>query len=150
MTLALSPLVWKTDHLRVLDQRRLPAEEHWLICRDAAQVADAIRSMAVRGAPAIGIAAAYGIALAARQQPDADLKADFERLAASRPTAVNLFWALERMRRCRDAGADADRLAAEACAIHAEDLAQNRQLAEYGAALLPSGCTVLKIGRAHV
>lgn len=143
MTLELSPLVWQTDHLRVLDQRLLPAEEHWLICRDAAEVAEAIRYMAVRGAPAIGIAAAYGIALAARQRPAADLAADFDRLAASRPTAVNLFWALDRMRRCWDAGADADRLAVEACAIHAEDLAQNRQLAEYGAALLPPDSTVL-------
>lgn len=143
MTATLSPLVWKTDHLLVLDQRRLPAEEQWLTCRNAGDVAEAIRSMVVRGAPAIGIAAAYGIALAARQQPAADLTVDFDRLAASRPTAVNLFWALARMRDCLQAGADADRLAAEACAIHAEDLAQNRQLAGHGAALLPADSAVL-------
>jgi methylthioribose-1-phosphate isomerase len=88
-------LRWKGDALELLDQRLLPDRVAYVTCRDAAQVAAAIRDMVVRGAPAIGCAAAFGIAL--------DPKAtSYEVLAQSRPTAVNLFWALERMRRARD------------------------------------------------
>jgi len=112
--------------------------------------------MVVRGAPAIGVAAAYGVALEAlRQQSqaravfDAALDAGFTVLAESRPTAVNLFWALERMRRCQthhineSAPEIAAALLAEASAIHDEDIAINRQMGEYGAALLPDGARVL-------
>ena len=143
--------------LRLLDQRRLPEEERWIECPDAASVAEAIRDMAVRGAPAIGIAAAYGAALALAGPPadDADagaIRERFEdaarRLLAARPTAVNLAAAIERQRR-RLSGtlATGDRadlgeqaahsLLAEADAIAAEDRAANRRIGELGRSLLP-------------
>ena len=143
---------WSDGVLRLLDQRRLPEEEIWLEYRDAAAVADAIRDMVVRGAPAIGITAAYGVVLAAVQRHAEDpagwkqaMEADFERLAGARPTAVNLFWALDRMRR-RIAEAGDDPVAAlldEARAIHEEDIAANRRMGELGAALLGEGQGVL-------
>lgn len=140
MSDAVRPIIWNGDHLRLLDQRELPGRETWVDCRSAKEVADAIHGMAVRGAPAIGISAAYGLALDAMAGRDYDAA---ERvLAASRPTAVNLRWALERMRRLPDHGARA--LVAEAEAIHREDLAQNLRMGELGAALLPlKGARVL-------
>ncbi|MCE5233452.1 MAG: S-methyl-5-thioribose-1-phosphate isomerase [Xanthomonadaceae bacterium] len=132
---------WRDDHLRLLDQRRLPFEEAWLDCADADAVAQAIRDLAVRGAPAIGIAAAWGVVLAARR--GADLAAALATLRAARPTAVNLMWALDRMKARIAAGADAAALAAEAQAIQDEDLAANRRMGALGAALIAPGSGVL-------
>lgn len=132
---------WHGDHLRLLDQRRLPAEEVWMDCRDAAQVTAAIRDLAVRGAPAIGIAAAWGVAMAAQQGEP--LESVLATLRAARPTAVNLMWALDRMKKRINAGADADRLLQEAQAIQDEDLAANRHMGELGASLIAPGSGVL-------
>jgi len=140
MTSTVRPIEWASDHLRLLDQRLLPHREQYLECRSAEDVARAIHDMAVRGAPAIGIAAAYGLVLAARQDPrgyDAAEKV----LAESRPTAVNLRWVLARMRKLGKPAPEA--LLEEALLIHAEDLQQNLRMAEHGAALLPQGATVL-------
>ncbi len=139
MSASVQPLIWQQDHLRVLDQRALPLHQHWIDCRSADAVAATIRDMAVRGAPAIGIAAAFGLVLAA--QAGEDLSAAAERLNAARPTAVNLRWALARMRALGTA--DAGRLAAEAQAIFDEDLAQNHCMARYAADLLSPGSRVL-------
>ncbi|TJY62205.1 S-methyl-5-thioribose-1-phosphate isomerase [Sinimarinibacterium sp. CAU 1509] len=139
---AVQPILWCRDHLQLLDQRKLPQAVNYLSCRGAADVASAIHSMAVRGAPAIGIAAAYGLVLALRADVDGYDRA-FETLAASRPTAVNLRWALERMGAVWLAGHDLEALEAEAIRIHQEDLEQNRRMAELGAALLPANATVL-------
>src|SRR5437879_8188369 len=102
---AVKPLPWRYGRCNSLDQRVLPARLEYLSCTSAAEVAEAIRAMVVRGAPAIGCAAAFGIALEAqrhasrsRAEFDAAIELAFKNLAASRPTAVNLFWALERMR----------------------------------------------------
>ncbi|MGB5605315.1 MAG: S-methyl-5-thioribose-1-phosphate isomerase [Gammaproteobacteria bacterium] len=148
----LEAILWSDAGLRLLDQRCLPLEERYLLLEDAAAVANAIRDMVVRGAPAIGITAAYGIVLAARQhlsRPGADwrglLQQDFARLAAARPTAVNLVWALERMQvRLADADNDpVDALLEEAQRIHNEDIAANRIMGEYGATLINKGESVL-------
>jgi methylthioribose-1-phosphate isomerase len=130
---------WQGDHLRLLDQRLLPNAERWIDCRDAAQVTQAIRDLAVRGAPAIGIAAAWGVAMAAQQ--GAPLEPVLTTLRAARPTAVNLMWALDRMKKRIAAGADA--LLREAQAIQDEDLAANRRMGELGAALIAPGSGVL-------
>ena len=132
---------WKGDHLALLDQRLLPLTEQWLACRDAAQVTDAIADLAVRGAPAIGIAAAWGVVLAAQQ--GASLSEALRMLRAARPTAVNLMWALDRMRARIETGADAQALAAEAQAIQDEDLAANRHMGSLGASLISPGSGVL-------
>jgi methylthioribose-1-phosphate isomerase len=132
---------WRGDHLRLLDQRLLPAEERWIECRDTAQVTAAIRDLAVRGAPAIGIAAAWGVAMAAQQQ--ASLGDALAMLRAARPTAVNLMWALDRMKKRIATGADADALMREAQAIQDEDLAANRRMGELGASLIAQGSGVL-------
>ncbi|GAP66596.1 methylthioribose-1-phosphate isomerase [Mizugakiibacter sediminis] len=132
---------WRDDHLRLLDQRRLPFEEAWIDCADAAAVAQAIRDLAVRGAPAIGIAAAWGVVLAMRR--GADLDVVLATLRAARPTAVNLMWALDRMKARIAAGADAAALVAEAQAIQDEDLAANRRMGALGAALIAPGSGVL-------
>lgn len=142
--------------LEMIDQTRLPAVFDYLSYDSAAGVAEGIRTMVVRGAPAIGVAAAYGVALEAlRQQAasqaafDAAMDAGFDVLAASRPTAVNLFWALERMRGRRamyastPPAAQAAALLQEAKAIHAEDIAINQAMGTHGAALLPDGARVL-------
>ena len=118
------PLRWKDGALFVLDQRRLPAEENWIRCETPEQVAECIRSMAVRGAPAIGLAAAYGVALAARAGEDA--RAAAELLRGTRPTAVNLTWALDRALAADDPLALAERL-------HQEQLDADRRLATLGA-----------------
>ena len=132
---------WQRDHLRLLDQRLLPREERWFDCRDYEQVTQAIKDLAVRGAPAIGIAAAWGVVLAAQQgQP---LDAALATLRAARPTAVNLMWALDRMKAVIATGADAAGLEREAQAIQDEDLAANRHMGELGAALIAPHSGVL-------
>jgi len=125
---------WKGDRLELLDQRRLPEETVYVTCRTAAETADAIRDMVVRGAPAIGCAAAFGIALDAKR--GANLSDAEQKLAASRPTAVNLFWALDRMRGTADPEA-------EALAIYSEDIAACRTMGENGAALIPDGARIM-------
>ncbi|QWT22597.1 S-methyl-5-thioribose-1-phosphate isomerase [Bacillus sp. NP157] len=132
---------WLGDRLHLLDQRRLPAEEIWFDCVDSADVTQAIRDLAVRGAPAIGIAAAWGVVLAA--QKGENLPAAMATLRAARPTAVNLMWALDRMKSRVDAGADAAALEREAQAIQDEDLAANRHMGELGAALIEAGSHVM-------
>ncbi len=132
---------WQGDHLRLLDQRRLPFEEIWIDCRDAGMVTEAIRSLAVRGAPAIGIAAAWGVVLAAQLRMD--LPSVLATLRAARPTAVNLMWALDRMKARIAAGVDAAALEREAQAIQDEDLAANKHMGELGAALIAPGSHVL-------
>jgi methylthioribose-1-phosphate isomerase len=142
---------WTGHRLRLLDQRRLPGESVYLDIPDAAAAASAIRDMVVRGAPAIGITAAYGVAMAARAAPvdTGDwlkaLEPAMERLAAARPTAVNLCWALRRMKRVIEAGGTdlPSALEAEARRIHEEDLAANRRMGELGAALMGSAGAVL-------
>jgi methylthioribose-1-phosphate isomerase len=121
------------DAVVVLDQRRLPDEEVELRCRDSAEVADAIRTLAVRGAPAIGIAAAYGLALAAERGEDVSAAVDV--LAVSRPTAVNLRWALEEMRE-RPTRERAER-------IHADEVERCRRMAAHAVELFPAGARVL-------
>lgn len=138
-------VVWRENAVELLDQRLLPGAIHYRRFSKAAEVAQAIREMVVRGAPAIGITAAYGVVLAARaaydRQPErwrALIAEDLALLAAARPTAVNLFWALRRMERTM-AEPTADplaRLLAEARAIHQEDIAANRRMGQLGAALL--------------
>jgi methylthioribose-1-phosphate isomerase len=129
--------LWKKDRLLLLDQRVLPQRTLWVACRTWSQVAKGIRDMVVRGAPAIGCVAAYGAVLAARQ---GTFPKAFDGLLSSRPTAVNLRWALERMKRVWAAGGD---LAREAAAIENEDREGNRRIGENGAALLPSDAVVL-------
>jgi methylthioribose-1-phosphate isomerase len=126
---------WRDDRLSLLDQRRLPFEEVFVDCLTAAEVAQAIKDLVVRGAPAIGIAAAWGVVLAAQKEPAAFDEA-VRVLRASRPTAVNLMWAIDRM---QGAGSDVAALIAEAQAIQDEDLAANRHMGELGAALLDGG-----------
>ncbi|MCK5798995.1 MAG: S-methyl-5-thioribose-1-phosphate isomerase, partial [Deltaproteobacteria bacterium] len=139
----------------MLDQRRLPTTELWRRYGDDATVAEAIRTMVVRGAPAIGCAAAFGLAASARRYPDdaAGFQAAFDasaaRLAASRPTAVNLFWALERQRdlvaRVLPDGVPAtrDALVAEAQAIWREDADACKTMGRLGAALIPADARIL-------
>src|SRR4051812_918134 len=93
--MAVEPIRWQDNELQLLDQRKLPREVIWVSCRDAREVAAAIRDMVVRGAPAIGVAAAFGIALAARRGDD--VRAAAAELRKARPTAVNLMWAVDRM-----------------------------------------------------
>jgi methylthioribose-1-phosphate isomerase len=150
------PVRWEEGRLVLLDQTRLPTEEVERACASWPEVAEAIRTLVVRGAPAIGVAAAFGVVLAARASRAtthagllADLEDAIKGLAATRPTAVNLFWALDRMRRVVVAGAALpvpalrERLLAEAQAICAEDLAANRAMGAHGAALVPAGARVL-------
>ena len=151
-----STLRWRDDALELLDQRALPEQQIYLRYADARGVAGAIRDMVVRGAPAIGCTAAYGVALEAqakahapRARFDADMDAAFTALQESRPTAVNLFWALARMRARLDAlGAVSPQAAAAALldAAHqmaAEDVMLNRAMGDHGAALLASTSRVL-------
>ncbi|VAX04570.1 Methylthioribose-1-phosphate isomerase, partial [hydrothermal vent metagenome] len=145
-------ICWQGNKLQLLDQRLLPHEATYLSYGDVDAVADAIRDMVVRGAPAIGITAAYGIVLAARTrfaQSAAEWKsaieADLQTLAASRPTAVNLFWAIARMRELMvdiDGNPESTLLAA-ARRIHTEDIVANRCMGELGAALIETPCAIL-------
>jgi methylthioribose-1-phosphate isomerase len=149
-------LRWCNGYLEMIDQRVLPAEFRYLRYDSAEAVAQGIREMVVRGAPAIGCAAAYGVALEALRQRGAAaadfagrMERGFDALAASRPTAVNLFWALRRMRMRWDSlasqpvAAQADALLAQAHQILAEDIRVNRAMGEHGAALLADGARVL-------
>lgn len=134
-------MVWAEGTLAMLDQRLLPREERWLDLRTWEQVADAIHDMAVRGAPAIGVASAYGMALAAVQGADRSV-ADAG-LRATRPTAVNLFWALDRIASVSECSPEA--ILAEARAIEAEDEAMCERIAANGVGLVPAGSSVLTI-----
>jgi methylthioribose-1-phosphate isomerase len=126
----ITPLRWEDGELLVLDQRRLPAEEAWVRCRSAGEVAECIRSMAVRGAPAIGLAAAYGMALAARGGEDAEVAAAL--LRGTRPTAANLGWAVDRALAADDPSALAEQL-------HDEQRDADRRISELGAERFAEG-----------
>ena len=147
---------WKKDHVRLLDQRRLPHEVSYLTCRDASAVARAIRTMAIRGAPAIGVAAALGIALAAKKRsswgPGAfrqRMEKVCQEMRQTRPTAVNLFWAVDRMKKIIDQSLPlnvqgvADRLEEEALRIYEDDVETNRRIGEHGKVLIREGAGVL-------
>jgi len=144
---------WRNGRVVMLDQRLLPTREVYRVYGDHREVARAIKDMVVRGAPAIGVAAAMGIALGARLLKGGETTRDFDRLcrtfAVTRPTAVNLFWAIDRMRRVftrnRHRPADTLRtlLEREALAIHDEDVAVNRALGRHGATLIEDGATVM-------
>lgn len=153
---------WTPEGVRMLDQRKLPREEVYVTCHNYGEVAEAIRNMTIRGAPAIGVAAAMGAALAVKQstaQTFQELCADFEAAASAisktRPTAVNLFWALERMRATLFAPPEGtateaekvrtgkQRLEKEAERVLAEDVAVNRAIGDHGATLLKQSMTVL-------
>ena len=149
-------LRWRGARLELIDQRALPARLEYVSCTNAAEVAEAIRSMVVRGAPAIGCAAAFGVALEAKRHErctraefDTAMEMAFRSLAASRPTAVNLFWALQRMRVVHAAGTKDDpksaaaELAEAALALFNADLETNRAIGRAGTALLPDGARVL-------
>ncbi len=148
------PIKWADDALHLLDQRILPQQEVWLRYESAEAVADAIRDMVVRGAPAIGVTAAYGVVLAARSawQKGAEnwqslMTISVEKLAASRPTAVNLFWALERMTTLyKSLSAEQNpeaTLLDEALLIHQQDISANKKMGQLGAELLDDSSTVL-------
>ncbi len=154
----LPTIVREADAVVMIDQRKLPASEVYVRCKTAPEVARAIRTMVIRGAPAIGVAAAMGIALGMRnskatgtQKFAAEFHKICELMAATRPTAVNLFWAIDRMRRSFAAGAQAgesveqikDRLDAEAAAIHDEDVASCRAMGAFGAEVVPADARVL-------
>ena len=146
------------DTVVMIDQRKLPAKEIYVRCKTAAEVARAIKTMVIRGAPAIGVAAAMGIALGTRRSKTTGtqkLAAEFfevcELMASTRPTAVNLFWAIDRMKRSFAAAVEAgesveqikDRLDREANAIHDEDVASCRAMGAFGAAVVPHGARIL-------
>jgi len=149
---------WENGRLYLLDQRKLPLEEEWVECVSYEEVARAIEKMVVRGAPAIGVCASYGVVLGAKElsQKIANLQ-DFKtqvelvinRLAATRPTAVNLFWALKRMWKIVEAGRSIEdivsALETEAINIEREDVESNKRLGHYGAELLSSQETILTI-----
>ncbi len=144
---------WTPGGVVMIDQTRLPREEVYVTCRDYREVAEAIRSMVIRGAPAIGVAAAMGVALgvlhAAPDDLDAEVNEICNTLAATRPTAVNLFWAVERMKRLycsvreRPIEEIRQRLVDEASRIRQEDIAINEAIGRNGAELIPEGKTVL-------
>lgn len=145
-------VAWVENELHLLDQRLLPQQNTTLRCEHAQDVAQAIKDMVVRGAPAIGIAAAYGVVLAARDaylraqgQWKQQIEGDLTALEQSRPTAVNLFWALKRMRRAMDSisGDPVGTLLAEAQRIHVEDIAANQRMGAFGAELIAPGSGIL-------
>src|SRR5581483_4339371 len=149
-------LEWTDDGVRLIDQRKLPAEEVFVTCRTYQEVAEAIRNMTVRGAPAIGVAAAMGIALGVRASAAASvdvLRREFESvcevIGATRPTAVNLFWAIRRMREtfARNSHLPVAQLqralVAEAQQMYLEDIAANQAIGRHGATLLPANGGVL-------
>lgn len=144
------PLVFSDKGLWLLDQRLLPASSHWQLCQTSSEVAHAIEQMVVRGAPAIGVSAAYGAVLAAwESSTSADFQQRLEVLRQARPTAVNLAWALEKMQACWQQQASAaagqryQALLAQAQQLEQADVAANRQLGRNGAQLLPQQGTVL-------
>ena len=149
---------WTDEGVRMIDQRLLPTEEKYLTLRSYEEVAEAIKKMVVRGAPAIGVSAAFGLALGAKQSVGmsvADLEDDFsymcDVMSKTRPTAVNLFWAIERMReafnrekaRTRNTEEIKANLVTEALNIFQEDIDANRAIGHFGAPLIPDGATVL-------
>ena len=149
-------LEWTDRGVVLIDQTKLPTEEVYVTCTTHQQVADVIRNMVVRGAPAIGVAAAMGIALGAKNstaENDADLKKDFDQICESirqtRPTAVNLFWAIRRMQekfgslRVRPVAQIKEALIEESQRMHAEDIAANQAMGRHGATLMPSSGGVL-------
>jgi len=154
----LPTIEWQGDTVVMVDQRKLPGQESYLRCRTSQEVAKAIRTMVIRGAPAIGVAAAMGIALGMSRSTAKGTKqfaVEFQKtcdmMAATRPTAVNLFWAIDRMKRAFAEGAQAGesteelsaRLEGEARAIHDEDVASCRAMGAFGAELLADGMRVL-------
>jgi methylthioribose-1-phosphate isomerase len=154
----LPTIEWQPDAVVMVDQRKLPGQERYVRCRTANEVARAIKTMVIRGAPAIGVAAAMGVALGVRQSRASgtrQLTVEFtkicDKLAATRPTAVNLFWAIDRMKRAFgaavQAGASVDdikaRLEAEARAIHDEDVDGCRTLGHVGAEVVPAAARIL-------
>jgi methylthioribose-1-phosphate isomerase len=149
---------WQADAIVMVDQRKLPGQEIYVRCRTAQEVAKAIRTMVIRGAPAIGVAAAMGIAMGMRRSTATGTKqftTEFQKtcdmMAATRPTAVNLFWAIDRMKRSFAEGAHAGespaelaaRLEREARLIHDEDVASCRAMGGFGAEIVPDGARVL-------
>jgi len=142
----ISPAVqWDGKALYLLDQRKLPLQEEYIKYQSPPKIAEAIADMVVRGAPAIGVSAAYGVVLSAIAH-DMDKKkifADIETLAKSRPTAANLFWALDKMRTHIMAGKDAADLQALAEKIHSDDIANNQKIGDFGAEYINSGSSVL-------
>jgi methylthioribose-1-phosphate isomerase len=149
---------WQDDAIVMIDQRKLPTAEVWVRCTSAAEVARAIKTMVIRGAPAIGVSAAMGIALGMRRSKATGTRAfatEFQKIcdlmAGTRPTAVNLFWAIERMKTTfaavAQSGASVDeireRLEAEARAIHDEDVESCRAMGRVGAAFVPDGARIL-------
>lgn len=131
-------IVWQDSKLNLLDQRQLPHQQLMVTCTNSQEVAEAIKQMVVRGAPAIGITAAYGYALAAFANEDLDHA--YKILAASRPTAVNLFWALQRMRALNTE--DALQLLGEAKKIHIEDIQANQTMGQHGASLIAKNSAI--------
>lgn len=129
---------WKNNHLMLLDQRELPEKEVWLELKHYKEVAKAIKDMAVRGAPAIGCVAAYGFLLGIKAGEDAELV--YQTLQNTRPTAYNLFWALDRMKKAFMKGKD---LEEEAKAIEKEDYMANKKMGEIGKELIPKGARIL-------
>ncbi|MFP5501172.1 MAG: S-methyl-5-thioribose-1-phosphate isomerase, partial [Candidatus Sericytochromatia bacterium] len=152
---AAKTMQWHGDRLDLIDQTQLPHRQVWVGCADDHAVGEAIRTMIVRGAPAIGVTAAYGMVLGARRAPDqsrdaflAHLDTVAAALRATRPTAVNLFWAIERMLGAAraaegDGPALTARLESEANAMHDEDIAVNRAIGAYGEEVIPEGANVL-------
>jgi methylthioribose-1-phosphate isomerase len=149
-------LEWTDSGVRFIDQTKLPTEETYVTCKTYTQVADVIRNMVVRGAPAIGVAAAMGIALGGKNskaETGGDLKHDFDQICdvigKTRPTAVNLFWAIKRMRdkfeilRVRPLDQVRQALIEEAQRMHAEDIATNQAMGRHGATLMPANGGVL-------
>jgi methylthioribose-1-phosphate isomerase len=149
-------LEWTDSGVRFIDQTKLPTEETYVTCKTYTQVADVIRNMVVRGAPAIGVAAAMGIALGVKNskaENGGDLKHDFDQICdvigKTRPTAVNLFWAIKRMRdkfemlRVRPLPQIKQALVEEAQRMHAEDIAANQAMGRHGATLMPASGGVL-------
>ena len=149
---------WQDDVIVMVDQRKLPSQELYVRCRNSQEVARAIRTMVIRGAPAIGVAAAMGIALGMRRssakgtrQFAVEFQKTCDMMAATRPTAVNLFWAIDRMKRTFAEGAQAgesadelvSRLEREARKIHDEDVASCRAMGAFGADVVPDGARVL-------
>ena len=144
---------WTDAGVVMIDQTRLPREEQYVTCRDYREVAEAIRSMVIRGAPAIGVAAAMGVAIGVLHADPSRLDAEFETicatLAATRPTAVNLFWAIDRMKKLYSAIRACPieeirrRMVEEARQIRLEDIAINEAIGRHGAPLVPDGKTVL-------
>jgi len=147
------PIIWEQGKLRLLDQRKLPASHELIDLPDADAAAEAIHNMVVRGAPAIGITAAYATVLAAgnryRESPGqwrTLLESDLERLAAARPTAVNLAWAIEQMRAVMNEVKDGDPVPAlekRAIEIHRQDIEANHQMGRFGSELIDRKCAVL-------